>query len=157
MANVSLGHGPIVIPLTEWVENRISAIYKAPNQREFSTAFDEFVDEHAHITVNGKQLNRDQYKELFQGERALESSATVSFLGAVEVPANKKEHQSAGHVGVYYKAIVYERLVFGADRESRTVNSSLNVVVKDGGNLEGHRVTGVDQVIISEPNPVRFH
>ncbi|KZT67890.1 hypothetical protein DAEQUDRAFT_728669 [Daedalea quercina L-15889] len=85
------GLGPEIVPLTRWAENSISAIYKAPKQDDFTHAFDAFIAEDAQITVNGKHLSRAQYKELLQGERALEQSASVSFLGAVEVPAHTKE------------------------------------------------------------------
>ncbi|KZT67875.1 hypothetical protein DAEQUDRAFT_672501 [Daedalea quercina L-15889] len=125
---ISLGPGPVVIPLTDWVEDSISAIYKATSPSDFSNAFDAFIDEDPHITVNGKHLSRAQYQGLFQGERALEQSASVSFLGAVEVPANKNEPESAGTVGVYYKATVYKKIRVGGAEVSSTVTSSLNVV-----------------------------
>lgn len=86
-----LGPGPVVIPLDDWTKDSISAIYDAKTQSEFSSAFDAFIHEEANITVNGKRLSRAEYKALFQGERLLEQFATVSFLGSVEVPANKDE------------------------------------------------------------------
>ena len=134
-----------MIPLDDWTQNSISAIYQAKTDSEFSSAFDAFIHEEASITVNGKHLSRAQYKALFQGERLLEQSARVSFLGSVEVPANKDEpvavstyilrrivlvltSSQAGSVGIFYKVIVDEKIkVLGADR-STTVNSSLNVV-----------------------------
>ncbi|TFY56625.1 hypothetical protein EVJ58_g7530 [Rhodofomes roseus] len=154
MANITLGPGPVVIPLTDWVEESISAIYKASTPSDFGAAFDAFIDEDPEITVNGKRLSRAQYQGLFQGERALEQSATVSFLGAVEVPANKKEPESAGTVGVYYRATIYERIKVGGASTSSTVNSSLNVVVEEGDGPEDRRVTKVDQVISDEANPI---
>lgn len=102
--NVTLGPGPVVIPLDDWTRDSISAIYNAKTQSDFSSAFDAFIHEEANITVNGKHLSRAQYKALFQDERLLEQFATVSFLGSVEVPANKHEpvavrlsHAGANH------------------------------------------------------------
>lgn len=88
---VPLGPGPVIIPLGDWTQNSISAIYNAKTQSEFSSAFDAFVHEEANITVNGKRLSRAQYKALFQSEKFLEAGATVSFLGSVEVPADKND------------------------------------------------------------------
>ncbi|KAH9921647.1 uncharacterized protein B0H18DRAFT_880058 [Fomitopsis serialis] len=127
MANISLGPGPVVIPLSDWAEESISAIYKASSQSEFSSAFDAFVSEDPEITVNDKQISRAQYKALLQGERALEQSASVAFLGVVE----------AGSVGVFYRATIYERIKVGGASQTATVNSSLNIVYVFDGSPRG--------------------
>jgi len=156
MANISLGPGPVVIPLSDWTEESISAIYKASSQSDFSSAFDAFVSEDPEITVNNKRLSRAQYKALLQDERALEQSASVTFLGVVEVSSNKKEPQSAGSVGVFYRATIYERIKVGGASQTATVNSSLNIVVQEGDGPEDRRVTKVDQIITDEANPITF-
>ncbi|KZT05063.1 uncharacterized protein LAESUDRAFT_715119 [Laetiporus sulphureus 93-53] len=153
--SVLLGPGPVIIPLSAWAEDSISAIYKASSQSAFDSAFDEFLHKDAQITFNGKQLTRDQYREQLLEERVLEQSADISFTGAVEVPANKNDPVAAGSVGLFYKATVYKTIkVFGASASS-TVNSSLNVVITDSkGEIANRKVLVLNQVLLDEANPV---
>ena len=43
----------------------------------------------ATIVVNGVQISRAEFQKQLQGEKFTEAGATVSFLGAAEVPADK--------------------------------------------------------------------
>ena len=80
----------IVLPsLTNWTESHITAIYKATSQTETSNAFDNFLSKDAVIVVNGKKISRSDLTKELQSEKFLEVGATVTFLNAVEVPANK--------------------------------------------------------------------
>ncbi|KZT67873.1 hypothetical protein DAEQUDRAFT_766831 [Daedalea quercina L-15889] len=147
------GIGPEIVPLDLWTRNNISTIYRARNQNDFSKAYDAFVADNAQVTVNGRPLSRDQYKVLFHGEPFLEQSASVSFLGSVEVAARTKEPETvSGMVGIYYKATVSEGVRVPGCETSSTINSSMNVAI-EGGNAFDRKVTKVDQVITSQLNP----
>ncbi len=77
-----------VLPSTSaWAQQCIVAIYQAQGQRAFDSAFDAFISQKVQkITLNGKTLTRDQYKQQLSGEKLLERSASVTFNGTVDVP-----------------------------------------------------------------------
>ncbi|KAI0742451.1 hypothetical protein C8Q80DRAFT_908020 [Daedaleopsis nitida] len=121
----------IVLPdLPTWVQQRITALYSAKTAEDFSAAFDAFVAQHATIKVNGKSLSRDEYKKMVQGEITGDVGAEVTFNGVVSVPSESKDLSAigTGTVGVFFKAVVFGRLFVLAQRQSSTVNSSMNVV-----------------------------
>lgn len=77
----------IVLPtLTNWAETHLTNIFTATAQSDFDAAFDAFISQNVHITLNGKALTRAQYKAQLQAGKFEESGAQVLFLGAVEVP-----------------------------------------------------------------------
>ncbi|KAH9886930.1 hypothetical protein C8Q73DRAFT_812762 [Cubamyces lactineus] len=119
----------IVLPqLPQWFEGRVQAIYKAKTVEEFDEAFDLFVSEHATIRVNGHNIDRDQYKQMIQGEIKSDVSADVTFQGIVTISQVNVILLQTGSVGAFFKAVVYGRIFVFAQRESSTVSSSLNVV-----------------------------
>lgn len=76
----------IVLPsLTNWVKQHLTALLKTTTQEDFDAAFNSFISQNVTITLNGKHLTRDQYKQQLQGEKFEESGALVNFLGSVEV------------------------------------------------------------------------
>ena len=79
---------PLILALPNWVEQRITDIYKAKNADDFNTAFDAFVSHHVHIKVNGKPMSREQYKTLIMGEIKNDDGADISFNGIVTVLDN---------------------------------------------------------------------
>ncbi|KAI0920222.1 hypothetical protein AcW1_002025 [Taiwanofungus camphoratus] len=160
MTEISLGPGPVVFSLTDWTENSISAIIQATSQAQLDSAFDAFIAKDAHITVNGKHVSRAQYKERFQSEKSTESSANVSFTGAVEVPKDENHPTNAGSVGLLYKATVFGKLFVFGSRTASTINSSLNVVIVEehpGGQFNlgsSRRVTVLNEVVTDQVDPV---
>jgi hypothetical protein len=81
----------IVLPtLTQWVEGHITAINEATNDKDLTRALDDFLSKNATIVVNGIHISRAEFETQLQGEKFLETGATVSFLGAVQVPADKE-------------------------------------------------------------------
>ena len=78
----------IVLPtLTQWAQGHITAINKATNDKDLSRPLDDFLSKNATIVVN---IFRAEYEKQLQGEKFQEiSGATVSFLGAVQVLADK--------------------------------------------------------------------
>lgn len=79
----------IILPsLTNWTKNHISAIIEATTQADLGAAVDGFLSESATITVNGASVSRDQYKNILEREKFLETAATVAFSGEVEVPTD---------------------------------------------------------------------
>lgn len=141
----------VLPPLTDWAEGHLSAILKATTEAEFDNAFDAFISTRAHITVNGKNISREQYKQQLIGESAVnKQSASVQFNGTVEVPTDTEQpvdvsfvhifvfvcvklifyatFVQAGLVGMFYVNTISLKIrVFGAPAQTR-VTSSINVV-----------------------------
>lgn len=87
------GPGPVVIlpPLATWAQQRITAILQSTTSEALEAALSNFLTRNANITVNGVHLSRDQWIKQLRNTEALEESASVSYNGSVEVPANKSE------------------------------------------------------------------
>ncbi|CCL99075.1 uncharacterized protein FIBRA_01087 [Fibroporia radiculosa] len=146
--------GPIILTLTEWAENNISAIYKATTQNAFNSAFNAFVADDAHITVNGHELTREKYRQLLQDQTGLENE-NVTFSGAVGVLKKKDNSLGlAGNAGIFYKAtgnLVNIRSLSPAPL--RIITSSLNITVVQVGTSETRVVSAVNQVVLTEDSP----
>jgi len=158
----------IVLPtLTAWVEGHLSAVLKASTTANFDSAFDGFVSKHATITVNGRRLSRDEYKQQLLGESAVNKESTsVKFDGVVEVPTDEEQPVKAGLVGAFYVATTnLKEKVFGASAQVQ-VTSSLNIVVEQDttlpqppvspirGFFDGRRVANLNQVFVDKPVPI---
>jgi hypothetical protein len=83
----------VLPPLRSWAEQHLSSIIKATTQTAFDSAFEAFLSKHATITVNGKNVSRDEYKKQLRGEGFDEAGAIVQFGGAVEVPSENNSIQ----------------------------------------------------------------
>ncbi|CAL1697450.1 unnamed protein product [Somion occarium] len=158
----------ILLPLTNWVQQHLTAIFQTTKAADFNSAFDAFIAKDATITVNGQKLTRDQYKQQIQGEKFAEASAQVKFIGTVEVPDSEDQRVIAGKVGTFFQATIDERfLVLGAP-ETSTVTSSLNLSIAPdktlepphlpgrGGAFDPRRVMHLDQVTLDKPGSVHI-
>ncbi|KAJ7619602.1 hypothetical protein FB45DRAFT_840096 [Roridomyces roridus] len=152
----------LVLPtLKNWAQLRLSAIIKATTPSAFDTAFDNFLSTHATLTVNGKHISRDEYKKQLQGEGFREAGASVTFNGAVEIPNDKSNTFQAGVVGLFYTAVISEKLILHGEPESNQITSSLNLVIEEDksltpphlpsgvhGDFDGRRVSVLNQIIL---------
>ncbi|KAJ7662916.1 hypothetical protein B0H17DRAFT_952936 [Mycena rosella] len=118
----------VLPPLKTWAEQHLSSIIKATTQTMFDSAFDAFLSKNATVTVNGKHISRDEYKKQLQGEGFDEAGATVTFGGAVEVPADQSSPIQAGAVGLFYAAAISEHIVIRDAPIQSQIMSSLNLV-----------------------------
>ncbi|KAJ7474986.1 hypothetical protein FB451DRAFT_278692 [Mycena latifolia] len=146
----------VLPPLKNWAEDHLSAIIKAKTQTEVDEALNAFLAKDATLTVNGKRVSRDDYKNQLRGFR--EQSATVKFSNAVEVPANQSHPNQAGSVGLFYTAVIEEGIRVHAAAVEDHVTSSVILLIKEdkslepphlphGGIFDGRRVFEVNQVI----------
>jgi len=115
--------------LTDWAQDSINALMQA-TAAEFDQAFDNFIANDAHITLNGKRISRDAYKKAIEDETSGETSASVNFLGSVENPTNNADAEG-GTVGIFYSAIIHFHPPLGGLPQAVTENSSMNLIVKD--------------------------
>lgn len=69
------------LSLTQWAEQRLTALYKATDRASLDAAYAAFLAEDATITVNGKHLSAKAYKK-----QLLDRAVQVAYSGAVEVP-----------------------------------------------------------------------
>jgi len=155
----------VLPPLTEWAKWHLSSILKATTQVDFDEAFDSFVAKDVTVILNGARISRDELKRQWQGEEFDEASATVTFSGAVEVPANKDEPVLAGFVGVFYTATIDEHIIVRDVPVERIITASLNVTIEQDKSLhrptgpvkgffDGRRVTKLNQVVVDNPVPI---
>lgn len=83
----------VPISLISWIQDRITALYRATSSTAFDAAFDALLHDDAQIHVNGLRLTRDEYKRRLQGQRPVAHSATVAFSNAVHVPGKTVGNQ----------------------------------------------------------------
>ncbi|KAJ6542800.1 hypothetical protein B0H19DRAFT_1171954 [Mycena capillaripes] len=124
----------VLPPLKTWAEQHLSSIIKATTETAFDSAFEAFLSKHVTITVNGKNVSRDEYKKQLQGEGFDEAGATVEFSGAVEIPSENNSIQS-GVVGLFYTAIISENIVIRDAAIQSQITSSLNLVIEEDKTL----------------------
>ena len=134
----------LLLPLTQWTKNHITAIIQATNQTDLDSAIDAFLSQDATIVVNGVEVSRAEFVDQVQAEKFNEAGATVSFAGSVEVPADNerplavspdsdvramiKLFLQGGSVGLFYNAIISKKIrIRGAPARSE-VTASVNVV-----------------------------
>ncbi|PCH42871.1 hypothetical protein WOLCODRAFT_17991 [Wolfiporia cocos MD-104 SS10] len=115
--------GPVLPPISTWTESHISDIYTATTTADFNTAFDNFLAENAHITVNGQHMSRDQYKELLLQQKTDELNARMTFNGTVTVPGDQGA-LVGGSVGVFFTAEITTHII-----KISTISASLNVQI----------------------------
>ncbi|KAH9837639.1 uncharacterized protein C8Q71DRAFT_706044 [Rhodofomes roseus] len=116
------------LPLTTWIQDRISALYQATTEAAFNEAFDVLLHQDAQIYVNGARLTRVEYKRQVQEQKLVEHSATLTFSNAVQVQGKSVDLNETGSVGVFYKATIYENALVGAGRMTNIITSSLNAM-----------------------------
>jgi len=78
----------LLLPLTQWTKNHITAIIQATNQTDLDSAIDAFLSQDATIVVNGVEVSRAEFVNQVQTEKFNEAGVTVSFAASVEVPAD---------------------------------------------------------------------
>ncbi|KAJ6459926.1 hypothetical protein C8R45DRAFT_1081292 [Mycena sanguinolenta] len=121
-----------VPPMKAWAEHHLASIFKAPTQPEFTDAFDAFLSQKATVTVNGRDLSVEQYKNMLQGEKYNQTSASIKFHSAVDVPADSSSVQT-GMVGLFYTATISELDIRAAEKD---ITSSMNLVIGEDKSVE---------------------
>jgi hypothetical protein len=122
----------IVLPtLSTWAASRLSGLLQSTTQATFDAAFDDIFAHDCDITVNGKHLSSEQYKQQLleqSGAAPLERDASVTVQGQLEVEGD--QGQLSGLVGLFYTSLKDSKfLVLGAPTESR-VTSSINLIIQ---------------------------
>ena len=78
----------IVLPdLPTWVQQHIQDVYSAKSDKDFNQAFDLFVAPDATIRLNGRQMQRDEYKKVLRGQTTGDARADIEFRDVVAAPA----------------------------------------------------------------------
>ncbi|KAJ6457948.1 hypothetical protein C8R45DRAFT_1081764 [Mycena sanguinolenta] len=121
-----------VPPMKTWAEHHLASIFKAPTQPEFTDAFDAFLSAKATVTVNGKDISVEQYKNMLQEEKSNQTSASIKFHSAVDVPADNSSVQT-GMVGLFYTAIISELDIRAAEKD---ITSSMNLFIGEDRSVE---------------------
>ncbi|KAF8843681.1 hypothetical protein BDN67DRAFT_988233 [Paxillus ammoniavirescens] len=151
----------IVLPtLSAWAVSHLTGLLQSTTQAAFDAAFDATFASDCNVTVNGKQLSRDEYKaQLLEqsGAAPVERDASVNVQGQLEVQGD--QGQLAGLVGLFYTSLTDSKfLVLGAPAESKAT-SSLNIIIQPTeknpqnpnlpihGYFDPRRVVTVNQVV----------
>jgi len=119
----------IPIKLTDWAHNQINTMMQATS-KDFDQAFDNFVASNVHVTLNGKHVSRDAYKKALKDEMTGDVSASVKFLGSVEMPTQNTSPED-GTAGIFYSTTMQFDPKLQGLRQSVTENSSMNMIVKN--------------------------
>lgn len=88
---MSSANAPIIRTLSDWTEQRITALYQPTTKQQFQEAFNAFVAKHAEITLNGKKISREHFEEQLWDTQTDKKSASVTYLGTVDVPKDANE------------------------------------------------------------------
>jgi len=124
------GHGPVIPDLVKFTKENLTTIFHAKSQADFDSAFDAFIAREVHITVNGKHVTRDEYKQRLLGERGdLQAEPKLTFEGAVSASADQNLSANAGQVGLFFKAVVFHPYRIHDALASSTIQSSLNLSI----------------------------
>ncbi|KAH7884381.1 hypothetical protein F5I97DRAFT_1889097 [Phlebopus sp. FC_14] len=150
----------IVLPtLSAWATGGLSSLLQSTTETAFDTTFDAIFAHNVNVTLNGKQISRDEYKaELLtqSGAAPLRADASVNVEGQLEVPGD--QGQLSGIVGIFYTSLTDSKyLILGAPAESRTT-SSINLTIEPTeknpqsnlhihGYFDPRRVVTVNQVV----------
>ncbi|PPQ83922.1 hypothetical protein CVT25_000667 [Psilocybe cyanescens] len=154
----------IVLPtLTKWTEQHLTSIFQAQSDADLTSALNTFLSDKAVITVNGKQISRAEYVDQIQSAKFREASASISFAGAVQAPADPDQPFDAGSVGVFYNASIFENIKIRDSAVTTQVTASVNVVIAQDpdvpkpapspirGFFDGRRVMFLNQVSTQGP------
>ena len=79
-----------ILDTTTWAEQHLTAIFTATTQAEFNAAYDAFFTKNPSITLNGKHISSEKYKNFLEQAKFPESGAQVTYVGAVGVPEDPK-------------------------------------------------------------------
>ncbi|EIW83968.1 hypothetical protein CONPUDRAFT_99654 [Coniophora puteana RWD-64-598 SS2] len=154
----------IILPtLTVWAQGALTGLLESKTQEDFDGRFESMFARVVNVTVNGKHLSREQYKQELLDQSAAgptQQSATLSVSGQLEVEQGD-QGQLEGLVGLFYTSNVFSKfLVLGFPAEIK-VTSSLNLVVAPkghevipphtvGGDYDSRRITTVNQIITEQ-------
>lgn len=155
----------IVLPsLSRWTKNHLTAIIQAKSASALNASLDAFLFKDAVITVNGRHITRAEFTTLLGAEKLDETTASISFTGAVEVPANPKSHENAGSVGVFFTATIAQAIIIQGAPVEHWLIASINVVIEQDESLpppphgikgftDRRRVKVLNEVVLEGPVP----
>ncbi|KIK00087.1 hypothetical protein K443DRAFT_101078 [Laccaria amethystina LaAM-08-1] len=155
----------IVLPsLSQWTKNHLTAIIQAKSASALNASLDAFLFKNAVITVNGRHITRAEFTTLLRTEKIDEKAASISFAGAVEVPANPKSGELAGSVGVFFTAIIAQGILIEGAPVQHQLTASINVVIEQDESLpppphgikgftDRRRVKVLNEVVLEGPVP----
>ena len=104
----SIRPGP-VSSLSTFAEGGLRAVYTATNRNNFETAFGEFFARNVEVTLNGKKVDSEHFKQELWNEKHNERRGTVTYLGIVEYDKDKKPANVRVIVTTYRSNILYSR------------------------------------------------
>ena len=84
---MSFGPGPVVYTLSQWTELNLSAIIQATDTASAVGRIESLLSKDAVVTINGKASSGTDFAGQLNQLRLPGTQASISFKGAVEVPA----------------------------------------------------------------------
>ncbi|TCD68553.1 hypothetical protein EIP91_010478 [Steccherinum ochraceum] len=104
-----IDHNKLLVPLEEWVKERITAIYAANSAQDVEGALDRFitgVEEGRRIETNGESVSYEQYKSGLQRVAPEVSENDVDFVSVECTPDDVNEPKLAGQLAVFVLVLV---------------------------------------------------
>ncbi|KAI0338588.1 hypothetical protein BDW22DRAFT_1432388 [Trametopsis cervina] len=97
---------PIILTLTSWTQTRIQNLFAATTQAQFQEAYDAFFAQDVQLTVNNRSISRSDFENELWQTASTKTSASVQFLGTVEIPTDSSNPLEGGQVGTFHKDIL---------------------------------------------------
>ncbi|KAF8963250.1 hypothetical protein BDZ97DRAFT_1821273 [Flammula alnicola] len=92
----------VLLSLTKWTEQHITALVNANTNADLEAAVDSFISKNVVIELNGANITRDAFTKSLEANLANRVSANVTYNASVEVPTNPQSPVTAGWVGIFF-------------------------------------------------------
>jgi len=119
--------------LTAWFERAIKQVLTATTSEAFTTAFDNTFAPHVAVTLNGKHISKDAFKESLAPTELIQSRS-VDFQEVVEVPPADSHHH--GSIGSFYTVNTVLKLRVLGGPEVTKSHVAFNAIVEVGTTAE---------------------
>ncbi|KAI5989397.1 hypothetical protein F5J12DRAFT_504713 [Pisolithus orientalis] len=158
---------PRVPLLPVWASSRLNSLLRSKTADRFNRIFDATFAQNLEVVLNGKNLTRNEYKELLLAlsEAGPLGTTDVQIEGETVVNPIPSEDQLVGFVGMFYTTVGTSKRIFvlGAPARYKVV-SSINLTVKGTvpypprpiPYFDPRRVTAVNQILQPRTLTVSF-
>ncbi|KIO15266.1 hypothetical protein M404DRAFT_992006 [Pisolithus tinctorius Marx 270] len=161
---------PRVPPLPVWASSRLNSLLRSKTADRFNRIFDATFAQNIEVVLNGKNLTRNEYKELLLAlsEAGPLGTTDVQIEGETVVNPIPSEDRLGGFVGMFYSTMGTSKRIFvlGAPARYKVVSSinltyvamqtAFYVTPRPIPYFDPRRVTAVNQILQPRTLTVSF-
>ncbi|KAF8200263.1 hypothetical protein BJ912DRAFT_948510 [Pholiota molesta] len=159
-ANPNLEARIVLLSLTQWAEEHITAVTNAATEADLQTAMDAFISKNVSMQFNGASVTRNAYVKSLAANIPGRVSANVTFSSTVQVPTDPQSPVTAGWVGMFYVTnslfnskqitqIVSDNILIQQDPSIPVPNNTITGI---RGDFDGRRVMAIQRVFTEVTN-----